>query len=72
MSEELYELQQEELKNVHQMNAEFNIARQVDTVLENITPNTINAIIYSLVHQHPDVANAMLEDLGYYKKQGSF
>jgi phage terminase Nu1 subunit (DNA packaging protein) len=72
MSEEIYELIQEEKKGVDQINEELRIANQIDSILAGINPSTVRAVINSLVHQHPDVANTMLEELHYYKQAKSF
>ena len=70
MSEEEYTLKHE--GRIEIINEALHTANQVDKILENINPHTIRSIIHSLVHQHPEVAETMLEELGYYKEQGSF
>ncbi len=70
--EEKYELRNEINGGVEAVNEQLVIAKQIDDTLANITPNTVRSVIYSLVHQHPDVANTMLQELDYYKKQSSF
>ncbi len=70
--EEKYELRNEIGGGVEAVNEQLAIAKQIDDTLSNITPNTVRAVIHSLVHQHPEVANTMLQELDYYKKQSSF
>ena len=70
--EEKYELRNEINGGVEAVNEQLVIAKQIDDTLANITPNTVRSVIYSLVYQHPEVANTMLEVLDYFKKLDSF
>lgn len=70
--EEEYELSCEINGGLDAVNAQLTIAHQIDETLANINPTTVRTVIHSLVHQHPEVAQTMLEELGYYKEQGSF
>ena len=70
--EEKYELRGQTNGGVDAVNEQLGIAKQIDDILANITPQTVRAVIYSLVHQHPDIANTMLEELDYFKKNGGF
>ncbi len=70
--EEEYTLRGEMNRGVEGVNEQLAIAKQIDDTLANINPSTVRAVIHSLVHQHPEVANTMLEELDYYKKQSSF
>jgi hypothetical protein len=62
-NEEQYELQQELLNETDSINEQLVIAKQIDDILANINPHTVRSIIYSLVHQHPRIADTMLEEL---------
>ena len=70
--EEKYELYNEINRGVEGVNEQLTIAKQIDDTLASIRPNTVRAVIHSLVHQHPEIAGTMLEELGYYKEQGTF
>ena len=70
--EEKYELKGQMNGGVDAVNEQLAIAQQIDATLASITPQTVRAVIYSLVHQHPEVANTMLEELDYFKKNGGF
>ena len=70
--EEEYELRGQLGGGVEAVNEQLQIAQQIDATLANITPQTVRAVIYSLIHQHPDVANTMLEELQYFKQQDTF
>ena len=70
--EEKYELRGQTNGGVDAVNEQLDIAKQIDDTLANITPQTVRAVIHSLVHQHPDVANTMLEELSYFKTQATF
>jgi hypothetical protein len=71
MSDEQYELSHEINGGIDAVNAQLEIASQIDNILANINPYTVRSVIYSLVHQHPEVANTMLEELDYYKQSGA-
>ena len=71
MSDEQYELSHEINGGVEAVNAQLEIANQIDNILANINPYTVRSVIHSLVHQHPDVANTMLEELDYFKRVGT-
>ena len=71
MSDEQYELSHEINGGVEAVNAQLEIASQIDNILANINPYTVRSVIHSLVHQHPDVANTMLEELQYFRKSGT-
>ena len=70
--EEEYELRGQLGGGVEAVNEQLQIAQQIDATLANITPQTVRAVIYSLIHQHPEVANTMLEELQYFKAQDTF
>ena len=72
MSSEEYELRNEINRGVEGVNEQLAIAKQIDDTLANINPSTVRSVIYSLVHQHPEVAETMLEELDFYKKANSF
>ena len=70
-NEEKYELRNEINGGSESVNEQLAIAKQIDDTLASINPHTVRSVIHSLVHQHPEVARTMLEELGYYKEQGS-
>jgi hypothetical protein len=70
-NEEQYELRHELNGGVDAVNRQLELANQVDQILANINPYTVRSVIHSLVHQHPEVANTMLEELDYYKQSGT-
>jgi len=70
--EETYELKNEINRGVEGVNEQLTIAKQIDDTLANINSSTVRSVIYSLVYQHPEVANTMLEELDYFKKLDSF
>jgi len=72
MSSEEYELRNEINRGVEGVNEQLAIAKQIDDTLANINPSTVRSVIHSLVHQHPEVAETMLQELDFYKKANSF
>jgi len=71
--EEEYKLKQEYLMSKEDKEQQYlETAKYTDTAITALSQGNISDITSMLVTQHPDIANALLMDLKYYKDNKVF